>query len=113
MFQILIFILGVIAGGVVVWFLLKRAKPEVGKKPEKKESLIERQVREKQANKKKILELLETQTPLTNSRIEQLLGISDATATRYLDELEKEGRVRQVGKTGRNVYYERLNGKGR
>lgn len=108
MFQILIFILGMIAGGAAVWLLKRRAEPESVKKPEKKESLIQRQAKEKQANKKKILGLLETQAPLTNSRIEQVLGISDATATRYLDELEKEGRIRQVGKTGRNVYYESI-----
>lgn len=112
MFQILIFIVGVIVGGAAVWFLKRRPGPEVVpeavKKPEKKESLIQRQAREKQENKKKILGLLETQTPLTNSHIEQVLGIADATATRYLDELEKEGRLRQVGKTGRNVYYESI-----
>lgn len=74
----------------------------------KKEWLIERQAREKEENKQRILRILETQTPLTNNHIEQLLGISDATATRYLDELEKEGKIRQVGKTGKHVYYEKL-----
>ena len=65
--------------------------------------LIERQKREKEAHKASILELFKTTTPLTNNHIEQMLGISDATATRYLEELEKEGKVRQVGKTGRGV----------
>jgi len=72
-----------------------------------KEWLIEKQAREKEENKQRILEVLETQTPLTNNQIEQSLGVSDATATRYLDELEKEGKVRQVGKTGKHVYYEK------
>ena len=35
------------------------------------------------------------------------IGICEAAATRYFDELEKEGKVRQVGKTGRHVHYER------
>ncbi len=72
-----------------------------------KEWLIERQAREKEENKQRILGILETQTPLTNNHIEQLLSISDATTTRYLDELEKEGKIRQVGKTGKHVYYEK------
>ena len=69
--------------------------------------LIENQAREKKRGKEAILEILKTQSPLTNNQIEQLLGVSDATATRYLEELEKEGRVRQVGQTGSGVYYER------
>jgi len=32
--------------------------------------------------------------------------VSDAIATRrYLDKLEKEGRLEQVGKTGQGVFY--------
>lgn len=37
-----------------------------------------------------------------------MLGISDATAERYLNELEKEGKVRQVGGTGSGVFYEKI-----
>jgi len=39
--------------------------------------------------------------------VENLLLVSDATATRYLDELEKEGKIKQVGKTGKGVFYEK------
>ena len=45
---------------------------------------------------------------ITNDEVEKLLRVSDATATRYLDTLEKEGRVRQEGKTGRSVVYVRI-----
>ena len=69
-------------------------------------SLIEKQAEEKRRNKEAILGILETQSPLTNNHVEQLLGISDATAERYLQELENEGKVRQVGKTGKYVFYE-------
>ena len=72
---------------------------------EKPPGLVEKQAKEKEENKKRILGILKTQSPLTNNHIEQLLGISDATATRYLDELEKEGHIRQVGKTGVGVAY--------
>ena len=33
------------------------------------------------------------------------LGVSDATATNYLEELEKEGKIKQHGDTGRGVFY--------
>ena len=42
---------------------------------------------------------------MTNNDIEKLLGVSNATAERYLNELEKEGKIRQVGTTGQTVYY--------
>ncbi|MBI4117249.1 MAG: DeoR family transcriptional regulator [Parcubacteria group bacterium] len=103
MLPILIFLLGLVIGGIVVWSIFWSRK-EKGNGA----GIVKRQAEEKKRNKEAILELLETQTPLTNNHIEQLLGISDATATRYLDELEKEGKIRQVGETGRSVYYEKI-----
>jgi Fic family protein len=70
-----------------------------------KKSLIEEQQEEKERNKKAILDLLETQGQLTNNHVEQMLDIPESTITRYFDELEKEGKVRQVGKTGHAVFY--------
>ncbi len=112
----LIFIFGVVAGGVGMWLVFKfKTQTQHPYKPEnigvldKETGLIERQSAEKERNKEAILGLLETQGSLTNNHIEQMLGISDATATRYLEELEKEGLVRQVGNTGSGVYYERTN----
>lgn len=102
--QIIIFVLGLVVGGAIVWLVIKMPERK------KRESLIEKQAREKEANKKAILGLLETQGKLTNNHIEKMIGISDATAERYMNELEKEGRVKQVGDTGAGVYYERLNG---
>jgi uncharacterized protein YcfJ len=55
---------------------------------------ISEQSGNKEQNKKAIFELLETNHPLTNDDVEKMLGISDATATRYFEELEKEGKVR-------------------
>ena len=42
---------------------------------------------------------------ITNNAVEKLLGVSDATATRYLEELEKEGLIKQQGETGKYTYY--------
>ena len=56
----------------------------------------------------KIMSRLSEKGKITNDEVEKLLRVSDATATRYLDALEKEGRVRQEGKTGRSVVYVRI-----
>lgn len=60
---------------------------------------------EKRKNKEDIGDYLKRNERITNNDVERLLGVSDATATRYLEELEKEGKVRQVGETGKGVYY--------
>ena len=56
----------------------------------------------------KILEALNAKGKITNDEFEKLLHISDATATRYLSALEKEGKIQQVGKTGKAVEYTRI-----
>ena len=55
-----------------------------------------------------ILDLFAKQTNLTNDEVEKLLHVSDATATRYLETLEKEGKIKQVGETGKGVMYEKI-----
>ena len=103
MISILIFVIGAGVGGIAVWLAMK--KPEI----QEETWLIEKQAKEKEENKEAILGLMESgNQPLTNNHIEQMLGIPDSTATRYLDELEKEGKVRQVGKTGQSVYYSKI-----
>ena len=67
--------------------------------------LIARQQAEKKENKRKIREFMQGKDTITNNEVEKLLGVSNATAERYLDELEKEGTLEQVGKIGRSVHY--------
>ncbi len=106
--QILIFMFGAVVGGFFVWVRFRKSAPADMKK-ENKPGLIEREMEEKQRNLEAIMGLLESGNgPLTNNHVEQMLGISDATAERYLEELEKQGKVRQVGKTGQAVYYEKV-----
>lgn len=59
----------------------------------------------KQKRLAKILATLERKSSITNDEVEKLLRVSDATATRYLSALEKEGKIRRVGKTGNGVVY--------
>src|SRR3990167_580129 len=56
----------------------------------------------------KILETLNAKGKITNDEVQKLLHVSDATATRYLSALEKEGKIQQVGKTGKAVEYTRI-----
>ncbi len=53
----------------------------------------------------KVMTLFEDKPEITNDDVEKLLHVSDSTATRYLDELEKRGRITQRGTTGRGVIY--------
>ncbi len=59
----------------------------------------------KENRKLEILELFKTNKELTNNNIEKLLGVSDATTTRYLDELEEEGIVETFGNSRRTTKY--------
>lgn len=56
----------------------------------------------------KIMRLFNTKPHLTNEDVQKLLRVTNRTATRYFDELEKDGRVRQVGEVGRGVFYEKI-----
>ena len=99
---ILIFGAGVVLGAVAVWAFLIRKKPA--------KTIIEKQAAEQQKNRQKILDFLDQNQgeSITNDQVQNLLGISDASAERYLDSLEKEGILRQVGKTGVKTYYKKV-----
>ncbi len=56
----------------------------------------------------KIMSLFITKSKITNDEVEKYLHCSDATATRYLSQLEKEGKIKQSGKTGQGVSYSKI-----
>ena len=62
----------------------------------------------KRKKRDKIMAALTTKNKITNDEVEKLLHVSDATATRYLSALEKEGKIKQVGKTGKAVVYSKI-----
>ena len=62
----------------------------------------------KQKKLDKIMEILNTKDKVSNADVEKLLRVSDATATRYLSALQKQGKIRKVGKTGRSVFYAKI-----
>lgn len=98
MTQLIIFIiiglLGIILG---YYFAIQRKMAGRG--------AVARREAERDANVEKLKNHLRGRETVTNDEIEQFLGVSDSTATRYMDELEKRGFVEQVGNEGRHVYY--------
>lgn len=70
-----------------------------------KRDIIGEQEKEKQESVKKIKVLIKNKERITNDEVEKFLNVSNATAERYLNELEKEGLLEQVGQVGQGVYY--------
>ncbi len=56
----------------------------------------------------RIMTLFAKRTNITNDEVEKFLHVSDATATRYLEILEKENKIKQSGKTGKAVSYSKI-----
>lgn len=94
MASILIFIIGLVIGGLLIWLI---SKDEPG--------LVEKQIKEKEENKKKILEFFQDKKEAGNDEIREYLGIPRRSVARYLDELEKDGQIEQIGGIGRGVIY--------
>lgn len=61
----------------------------------------------KRKKRDKIMAALNTKNKITNDEVEKLLHVSDATATRYLSVLVKEGKIKQEKRTGAGVSYSR------
>lgn len=111
---LLILIFGIIIGYVIAksWGN-KNRENEMGGKEMKKEDekegidgINQKRTEEKNERKERVLEYLREKGKANNDEIQALLGVSDSSATNYLNELEKEGKIHQIGDTGSGVYYE-------
>src|SRR3989344_5427284 len=60
---------------------------------------------EKEKRKSVALQLLKDRGELGNLEIREHLGVSRRSAANYMTELEREGKVVQVGEVGRGVIY--------
>jgi len=107
---ILIFVLGVVVGVGVAWYFFKKNPFDAAQgKPAGKLSELNKAREEKvEENKEKILLLLQGRSQIKNKDVEETLSVSDATATRYLDELEKDGKIKQVGGEQKDTYYSKI-----
>jgi len=101
---IIIFILGILVGAVFVWVIKNTCKSEhilggaFGRINKKKREQVKIQ-------KDNILKFVKEHGRVTNDNVQKELGVSDATATRYLDAMEKNSDIVQKGEKGRYVYY--------
>lgn len=64
-----------------------------------------KRIEKKQKRLDKIMELAREKKVVKNDDIEKLIHVSDATATRYLDQLVKEGKLRKNGNRGSVDYH--------
>ena len=103
-----IIIILVVAVAVLVVFARKEAKKHGTNTKEEFVGICKSAIEtasQKEARKQKALAMLREKGDLSNSEIRKELGISSRTAVRYLDELEAEGKLKQVGKIGHAVTY--------
>jgi predicted HTH transcriptional regulator len=63
------------------------------------------QVRQRQEHLQKVLEMAKSNNQITNDEVQKALGVSDKTTERYLQELENQGKLLQVGERGMKVAY--------
>jgi hypothetical protein len=66
------------------------------------------EIEEKKRHIERVMALASEKQEFTNADVQAAIGVSAATAERYLQELESWGHITQVGDTGRGVVY-RLN----
>jgi len=98
-------IIALIVGFGFGWFL----KPKTTEKVvEKDVGFISESVEKKEENLAKARAYIRGKEKITNDELQKALGVSDATIVRYLNDLESEGLIKQVGKTGKYTYYEVL-----
>ncbi|MBL7045397.1 MAG: winged helix-turn-helix domain-containing protein [Parcubacteria group bacterium] len=90
---IIIAVVGISLG----YYLANRSKGVVG--------VSSKRSKEKQENKQKILDYLYENGRVTNNNVEKLTGVTHSSVERYLDELEKEGKITQHGNVGTDVFY--------
>ena len=106
------FIIGLGVGIIGTYFVMRTQLLDSARsKKDAKEidtSAIDEDLAVKHQNLQKMREFITTKDRVTNDDIQKLLNVSDATATRYLDELEKEGLIRQIGKEGKYTYYNKV-----
>lgn len=110
------------AGMIITWSLmharLRELKRDLKQAHEDKDSIREYVIKSgagldiynhdvkqrKQERQQVLLRYIKKNGSITSREVEQLVNVSSATATRYLQELKSEGQIVERGK-GRSVHY--------
>jgi len=112
-------IVGLIIGAGAVWVWLSKKQKEAQEEVEKLKKEIKTAEDDfgelsdynkkvagiKEQRKQKILSHIKEKGKTDAGKVSQLLDVSRYTAFRYLDELEKDGQIEQIGAMGRGVEY--------
>ena len=99
-------ILALIAlAGIILGMYIARRNTNTGFIAKPLNCAQDKQTEQKAENKQKILAFVQEHNKIQNNDVEKLAGVSNATAERYLDELEKEGKLTQHGVIGQGVFY--------
>ena len=98
MTQIILIIIGI---AIVVLLLFRRTRESAAGICA---AALDQTVR-KNANKEKVLKFIREKGKTSNEEIREHLEVSRRSVVRYLDALEREGKVEQVGDIGRGVIY--------
>jgi len=102
-------ILIIIAIAVVVILLTRKGREKVIRPVQNKvagicATALDQTIR-KNANKEKALAFIQEKKEVGNEEIREHLNVSRRSVIRYLDELEKEDKIEQIGDIGRGVVY--------
>lgn len=83
------------------WIINRRKKFSIAEK----KNLIEEKEKIRLEHLEKLKHFIIKKERVANDQVQRFLGVSNATAERYLDALEKEELLKQVGRTGKHTYY--------
>src|SRR3989344_2591183 len=115
-----ILVLVIIALGAWIWKLyqnkqegereasaLEKEKDEYADLGKGLEEYNKKMQEKREAAINKIIEMLSEKKKIGSGDVADALRVSSRTAVRYLDEIEKQGMARQVGRVGKSVFYTR------
>jgi len=94
-----------VVGLIGVWLGTRLAKTRRIRQLQGLQKINQSRQDKKEQSKQKILELFDKKDKITNHDVRDALKVSDATATNYLDELEKEGKITQHGGSKKDTFY--------
>jgi len=98
------FAIGFVVAGVVAYIYVAyfwKPKPGSDMNAEKKKNMEENLAKLEK-------HIADMSGKIRNNDVEKLLGVSDATAERYLQEMENRGILKQIGTIGKHTHYEKI-----
>ena len=116
--ELLFLVVGFLLGLLVMYGYMKARDRTSSDEPDNRRNpstdsgqargLISEQQQEKEQNLEEVMRLFDEHNKIDNNLVENTLGVSDATASRYLTGLEEQGKIEQIGKEGRHVSYKKV-----